>query len=256
MSTQAIQAALDGGVKLLMKSALTFERPLTTVDVAIFSVLNNALHVLLVRRPIERSEPFAGVWALPGGFVDIHADSDLESCAMRKLKEKSGVSAPYLEQVGSWGDAQRDPRGWSATHVYFALVAADDLRLTAGGNASDAAWFEVDGSKVKEKLAFDHSELLRAAVSRLRSKVEYTSLPAFLLPSEFTLTDLQGVYEILLGRSLEKKAFRTRVLSVDLLEPTTRYKEGANRPAQLYRLKHKRRLLYFSRPFSPREIPG
>ena len=237
----------------IVKPGLTFERPLTTVDVAIFSVRDAALHVLLVRRPTDRSEPYAGMWAMPGGFVDVDIDSDLESCAMRKLKEKAGVSAPYLEQVGSWGDAKRDPRGWSATHVYFALVGADELHVIPGGNASDVGWFGIDGSKVKEKLAFDHAELLRAAVSRLRSKVEYTSLPGFLLPSEFTLTDLQRVYEVLLGRSLEKKAFRTRMLSVDLLEPMTRYKEGANRPAQLYRLKHRRRLLYFSRPFSPRE---
>jgi ADP-ribose pyrophosphatase YjhB (NUDIX family) len=215
--------------------------------------LDDALRVLLVRRSTDRSELFAGMWALPGGFVDVEVDADLESCALRKLKEKSGVAAPYLEQVGSWGDAKRDPRGWSATHVYFVLIAADEIPLTPGGNASDAAWFAIDGSKVREKLAFDHAELLRAAVSRLRNKVEYTSLPAFLLGSEFTLTDLQRVYEIVLGRSLEKKAFRTRVLSVDLLEPMTRYKEGANRPAQLYRLKHRRRLLYFSRPFSPRE---
>jgi 8-oxo-dGTP diphosphatase len=236
-----------------MKPDLTFERPLTTVDVAIFSVLDGALRVLLVRRPSGRAEPFAGMWALPGGFVDVDVDVDLEACALRKLKEKSGITAPYLEQVGSWGDAKRDPRGWSATHVYFALVAADELALTPGGNASGVAWLEIDESRVREKLAFDHAELLRAAVARLRSKVEYTSLPAFLLGSEFTLTDLQRVYEIVLGRSLEKKAFRTRVLSVDLLEPMTRYKEGANRPAQLYRLKHRRRLLYFSRPFSPRE---
>jgi len=253
MSTRSLDPE---DVKSIMKPALTtltFERPLTTVDIAIFSVLEGSLRVLLVRRPADRTEPFAGMWALPGGFVDVAADTDLEACALRKLKEKSGIAAPYLEQVGSWGDARRDPRGWSTTHVYFALLAADELALTPGGNARDAAWFEIDTERVREKLAFDHSELLRAAVSRLRNKVEYTSLPAFLLGSEFTLTDLQRVYEIVLGRPLEKKAFRTRMQSVDLLEPMTRYKEGANRPAQLYRLKHKKHLLYFSRPFSPRE---
>lgn len=236
-----------------MKTTLDFERPLTTVDVAIFSILDGTLRVLLVQRPIGKAEAFAGMWALPGGFVDVNQDASLEDCALRKLREKTGIAAPYAEQVGSWGNATRDPRGWSATHVYFALLAADDLDVMPGGNASDARWFEIEGYKVKEKLAFDHNELLKAAVSRLRNKVEYTSLPAFLLGSEFTLSDLQRVYEIVLDRTLEKKAFRTRMLSVDLLEPMTRYKEGANRPAQLYRLKHGKKLIYFSRPFSPRE---
>jgi len=236
-----------------MKATLDFERPLTTVDVAIFAVLEGGLHVLLVQRPTVKTEPFAGMWALPGGFVDVDQDESLETCALRKLRDKAGIAAPYLEQVGSWGNSRRDPRGWSATHVYFALLAADELELMPGGNASDARWFPVEGHKVKEKLAFDHAELLKAAIDRLRNKVEYTSLPAFLLGSEFTLTDLQRVYEIVLDRPLEKKAFRTRMLSVDLLEPMTRYKEGANRPAQLFRLKHKKKLVYFSRPFSPRE---
>src|SRR5262249_49329573 len=136
---------------------------------------------------------FPGKLGVAWGFVNVDVDTDLESCALRKLKEKSGIDAPYLEQVGSWGNAKRDPRGWSATHVYFALLAADELDLTPGGNAADVAWFEIDGVKVKEKLAFDHAELLHAAVDRLRNKVEYTSLPAFLLGTEFTLSDLQRV---------------------------------------------------------------
>lgn len=236
-----------------MNQALSFERPLTTVDLSIFSVLNDALRVLLVRRPPGQFEPFPGMWALPGGFVDVTIDVDLEACALRKLKEKTGISASYLEQVGSWGSARRDPRGWSATHVYFALLPADELELAPGGNAAVVQWAAVDGARVKEKLAFDHAEILKGAITRLRNKVEYTSLPAFLLKSEFTLTELQRVYELVLARSVEKKAFRTRMLSVDFLEPVAKYKEGANRPAQLFRLKHKRRLVYFSRPFSPRD---
>jgi hypothetical protein len=105
----------------------------------------------------------------------------------------------------------------------------------------------IEGARVKERLAFDHAEILKAAVSRLRSKVEYTSLPAFLMPAEFTLSELQRIHEILLGRSLEKKAFRTRILSSDLLEEVPRKREGANRPAQLYRLKNKKEPVYFAR---------
>jgi ADP-ribose pyrophosphatase YjhB (NUDIX family) len=234
----------------MTRQTLPAARPLCTVDLAIFSIQDNRLQVLLVRRPADAGDPFPGHWALPGGFIDVAADADLEHCALRKLREKTGVAAPYLEQVGSWGNADRDPRGWSVTHVYFALVSADEVRIVPGGNAPEAQWFPVDGSRVREKLAFDHGELLRAAVVRLRNKVEYTSLPAFLMPAEFTLTELQRVYEIALGRPLEKKAFRTRVLATDLLEDAPGRREGTNRPAQLYRLRNRRRPVFFARALS------
>lgn len=230
---------------------LPIERPLTTVDLAIFSVGDDALRVLLVQRPDSEDEPFPGSWALPGGFLDVRHDKDLEQCALRKLKEKTGVDAPYLEQVGSWGNAARDPRGWSATHLYLALLS-QSTELLPGGNARDARWWPVEGTRVKPHLAFDHMELLKAAVLRLRNKVQYTSLPAFLMPNEFTLTELQRVYEILLARRLEKKAFRTRILATELVEEVPRMKEGRTRPAQLYRLKHRRKPVFFARTFSPR----
>lgn len=249
------------------RHGLPLERPLTTVDVVIFTVRDGAPCVLLVRRPHTADEPFPNSWALPGGFVDTRVDEDLAACALRKLKDKTGVAAPYLEQLGSWGNARRDPRGWSATHVYFALVSADALvrggviesgiesnvRGTAG---TDAQWHVLQGDRVRTRLAFDHTELLRAAVARLRSKVEYTSLPAFLMPAEFTLTELQQMYEAVLGRTLEKKAFRTRVLAADLLEPVARVREGANRPAQLYRLRHRQRAHVFARPFGSAQQDG
>lgn len=237
----------------MAKQALAdIERPLTTVDVAIFTVADGALQVLLVQRPQAPEEPFPGLWALPGGFVDVDRDADLESCALRKLKEKTGVASPYLEQLGSWGGTRRDPRGWSATHAYFALVSREPRSLKPGGNAPDARWFAVSGTGVAVRLAFDHSEILAAAVSRLRSKVEYTSLPAFVLPREFTLTELQRTYEIVLGRSLEKSAFRTRVLAADLVRPVGKTRHGPNRPAQMYRLRNPREPVFFSRTFSPR----
>ncbi len=233
--------------------SLAFDKPLTTVDLAIFSAAEDTLRVLLVRRPDAAGEPFAGSWALPGGFVDVHRDDSLQACALRKLKEKTGVAAPYLEQVGSWGGATRDPRGWSATHLYLALLPDGQVDLTPGGNAPDARWWPISGTRVKEKLAFDHADLLEAAVLRLRNKVEYTSLPAFLMPPEFTLTELQRVYEIVLGRPLEKKAFRTRVMATDLLEQVPRLREGRTRPAQLFRLRHRRKPVFFARTFSPRD---
>jgi 8-oxo-dGTP diphosphatase len=230
-----------------MSSVPDFPRPLTTVDVVIFGIHLGTLNVLLVQRPAASAEPYPRLWALPGGFVDGAKDPDLLSCAKRKLREKTSVDASYLEQLGSWGSATRDPRGWSATHVYFALLSAEDVHLRPGGNASDSRWFPIDGQRIKETLAFDHVDILKAAVIRLRNKVEYTSLPAFLMPHEFTLTELQKIYEILLGRPVEKKSFRTRVLATDLLEAVGRRKEGANRPAQMYRLRNRRQPVFFSR---------
>lgn len=227
--------------------SIAFPRPLTSVDIVIFSAREGHLGALLIKRPANPDEPFPGLWALPGGFVDTTKDSDLETCAKRKLLEKTSVEASYLEQLGSWGSAGRDPRGWSTTHVYFALMSADNMSLRAGGNAADTRWCPIDGTRVKDKLAFDHAEILKAAVARLRSKVEYTSLPAFLMPHEFTLTELQRIYETLLGRPIEKKSFRTRVLATELLETVDRLKSGANRPAQLYRLKNRKHPVFFSR---------
>jgi 8-oxo-dGTP diphosphatase len=230
-----------------MPSTLDFAKPLTSVNVVIFAARAGLLQVLLVHRPIGAEDPFPTLWSLPGGFVDIVEDQDLESCAKRKLKEKTGVEASYLEQLGSWGSRLRDPRGWSATHVYFALMSADDAELLPGSDTGACRWYAIDGQRVREKLAFDHAEILKAAVARLRSKVEYTSLPAFLMPHEFTLTELQRIYETLLGRPIEKKSFRTRILATDLLEEVARRKEGANRPAQMYRLRSRRHPLFFTR---------
>lgn len=229
------------------------ERPLTTVDVVIFTVLEGCLQVLLVTRPNEPDEPYPGMWALPGGLVDVEQDLDLESCALRKLQQKTAVKSPYLEQVGSWGGIKRDPRAWSATHVYFALIPAPANPPQGTVNA-DAAWFPVEAQRVAVKLAFDHAKLLEAAILRLRSKVEYTSLPAYLLPKEFTLSELQRMYEVVLERPLEKSAFRTRVFAADLVEAVDKVRAGPNRPARLYRLANAHEIVYFPRTFSPRKV--
>ena len=151
--------------------ALTFERPLVTVDTAIFAVQAGALEVLLVRRPDDPGEPFPGLWALPGGFVDTRRDRDLESCARRKLQEKTGVVSAYLEQLGSFGNATRDPRGWSVTQVYFALLPQRPDTLTPGGNATESRWLELTTRAARLPLAFDHNALLDAVLARLRAKV-------------------------------------------------------------------------------------
>lgn len=233
-------------------TSLSFERPLTTVDLVVFTVRTDRLEVLLVQRPNSAGEPFPGAWALPGGFVDTHQDATLEATAQRKLKEKTGVEAPYLEQLGSWGDAERDPRGWSATHVYFALIPCEGLTLQEGGNSAVAQWMAVDALPPKSAMAFDHAAILATALQRLRAKVEYTSLPAHLLSPPFTLPQLQKAYETVLGRAVDKSGFRTRMLAAGFLEEIGAMDVGAPRPAMGYRLKTEQTLAYFPRTFSPR----
>lgn len=229
-----------------------FPTPYASVDVVIFTVLDDTLQVLLVQRPGDGDEPFPGSWALPGGFIDTVVDSTIEDCARRKLEDKTGVRSPYLEQLGSWGSATRDPRGWSATHVYFALIAGNNVALAKGANAADVAWLPADKVLREFQLAFDHRDILQVAVERLRSKVEYTSLPAFLLPEPFTLSQLQHAYEVVLGRPVDKSGFRTRMLSARFLEETG-YAEGeSNRPAKGFRLVDRNAPVIFPRTFSPR----
>ncbi|XAH22180.1 NUDIX domain-containing protein [Xylophilus sp. GW821-FHT01B05] len=224
---------------------LDFERPLVTVDLVIFSIVDGGLSVLLVRRPQDLQEPFPGRWALPGGFVDVAQDHSLLDCAMRKLKDKTGVAAPYLEQLGSWGGAGRDPRGWSATHAYFALV-----HEPAG--TAPSQWLAVDEA-LRKRLAFDHAQILEAALARLRGKVEYTSLPAFLLAEPFTLPQLQQTYEVVLGRPMDKSAFRKRMLDAQFLEEAGMVDGQQGRAAMGYRIKDRTRAATFPRMFRASE---
>ena len=232
-----------------------FPRPLVTVDVVIFCVLDDALKVLLVRRPSEPTDPFPGKWALPGGFVDVTRDKTLLDCASRKLADKTGVATSYLEQLGSWGGADRDPRGWSATHAFFALIPGQDVALQKGANAQEVEWAEAEPAS-RKRLAFDHAEILGAALARLRSKVEYTSLPAFLLNEPFTLPQLQRTYEIVLGRPVDKSAFRKRMLDSAFMDEAGMIDGAFGRPAMGYRLRDRSQAALFPRTFSPRDAVG
>lgn len=230
-----------------------FERPLVTVDVLIFALREDALKVLLVRRPEEPGEPFPGRWALPGGFVDVARDRTLLDCAMRKLHEKTGIRTPYLEQLGSWGGAARDPRGWSTTHAYFALIhphegAGDD----AGTAAAASQWLQVDEA-ARKRLAFDHSDILAAALARLRGKVEYTSLPAFLLAEPFTLPQLQRAYEVVLARAVDKSAFRKRMLDAGFLQEAGLIDGPFGRAAMGYVIRDRALAATFPRTFRSKE---
>ncbi|WP_379674732.1 NUDIX hydrolase [Massilia antarctica] len=222
-----------------------FDVPLTTVDLVIFTVREQALHVLLVQRG---AHPAKGQWALPGGFIDIRNDVDLDATALRKLREKTGVMAPYLEQLQGFGSSTRDPRGWSATFAYFALIGSSDIELQHGAGADAACWHSIGDVGVDLDLAFDHAMIVATAVQRLRNKVEYTSLPAHLLAQEFTLSELQRVYEIVLGRPIDKSAFRKRIKEGDFLDEIPgKQRHGSNRPAQLYRIRSGQPTVFFSR---------
>jgi 8-oxo-dGTP diphosphatase len=228
----------------ISSSIASIERPLVTVDVVIFSVINEQLCVLMVRRPTSPEEPFPGLLAIPGGFIDVRQDASLMECARRKLQQKTGVVSPYLEQLGSWGGVLRDPRGWSCTHVYFALVT----QQAELDGISDAQWVTCEQA-LGQKLAFDHGELLSCAIERLRSKVEYTSLPAFLLAEPFTLPQLQHVYEIILARPLDKSAFRRRMLDAGFLVESGVVTKEQGRPAASFCIRDRGQATLFPRTF-------
>lgn len=205
----------------------TLEPLAVTVDVVIFNLAGNDLKVLLVCRAYP---PFKNKWAIPGGFVK--PDEGLDDAARRELAEETAVREVYLEQLYTFGHPRRDPRGRVITVAYFALLA-DDVPTHAGDDASEAAWHSV---YALPELAFDHADILKYALQRLRYKLEYTSVGFELLPNEFTLTDLQTAYEIVLGETLDKRNFRRRILEAGILARTGKYHaEGQGRPAQLYR---------------------
>jgi 8-oxo-dGTP diphosphatase len=220
-------------------------KPIASVDLVIFALAETGLQVLLMKRG---TPPFAAHWALPGGFIHLDKDVDLDAAARRVLKDKTGVETTYLEQLRSFGGKSRDPRGWSLSIAYVALISADEIRLRKGLNAIDVAWWPIEGDQVAGLDAFDHPDIFEHALLRLRNKVEYSTLPVHLLPARFTLGELQSVYERILGRRLDKSAFRKRVAEVDFVEPVTgEMRRGSNRPAQIYRLKKARSTILFDR---------
>jgi 8-oxo-dGTP diphosphatase len=198
-----------------------------TVDVVIFTIRAGTLHVLLVRRA---ASPFAGRHAIPGGFV--HEDESLEAAARRELAEETGVRDVYLEQLYTFGEPGRDPRGRVVTVAYFALIASDEVALRAGTDAAEARWFPV---AALPPLAFDHDRILAYALERLRNKLEYTTVGFQLLPARFTLGELQAVYEAILGRRLDKRNFRRKIDLLGIVTPLRAQRRTGRKPARLYR---------------------
>ncbi|KKT86189.1 MAG: NUDIX hydrolase [Candidatus Collierbacteria bacterium GW2011_GWA2_44_99] len=209
-----------------------YDRPSLAVDVLLFTIDSDHLKILLVRR---KDEPFKDSWSLPGGFVKMN--ESLDEAAVRELEEESGVKNVYLEQLYTFGSPKRDPRTRVISVTYMALVTKSHWSLRASGDVYQAEFFPIADLP---KLAFDHQDIFLYGLERLRSKLGYTNISFGLLPDHFTLTDLQNVYEVILNKSLDKRNFRKKMLSIDLLLPVgVKSSGGAHRPAELYRFKKK-----------------
>jgi 8-oxo-dGTP diphosphatase len=200
-----------------------------TVDVVLLTLQDDALKVVLLKRS---SEPFRGALALPGGYIHPQEDQTAWDAAARVLKDKAGIQSPYLEQLATYSGADRDPRGWSVSIVYCALVPHElvptdqaDLVLLPVGQLP--------------RLPFDHQSIIDQAVARLRSKSQYSSLPVYLCGERMTLPQLQSVYETVLGEPINKVSFRRKMEELDMLRAVEGELEtgAAHRPAQVYELR-------------------
>jgi len=207
-------------------------RAVLTTNIVVFSLRDEQLQLLLVRR---RNPPFQDAWSLPGGVVG--DDERVEDNAKRKLEEGTGVSGVYLEQLCTFGDPGRDPRERVVSVAYYALVPSERLCLRGNAHGEDVAWFAVDALP---RLAFDHAEMVEVAHQRLAAKLDYSTIAFQFMPERFTLSDLQGVYEMILNRSLDKRNFRKRMLAMDQIRQTGDVRRnGSHRPARLYRVSNR-----------------
>lgn len=207
-----------------------FERPGLTVDCVIFGLdlEEETLKVMLVQRDVE---PFEGEWATPGGFV--RRGETLMEAASRELEEETGIADVFLEQLYTFGDPDRDPRGWIVSVAYYALVSPDKHHIHATADARQAKWFPVTSAP---RLAFDHQEIFDTALERVRGKLTYAPLGFELLPQKFTIKQLQKVYEIVLGRRLDNRNFRKKIFAMGVLRELGEMQKGVpHRAARLYK---------------------
>ena len=199
--------------------------PNVSVDVALFTLVEGRLCVLLNRR---LKEPYENAPALPGGYVHEQEDESTEDTARRVLRDKVGITAPYIEQLRSFSGKFRDPRGWSLSVAYYAVIP--ETHISTDGKSSILV--AVDALP---DLPFDHRKIIEAGVTRLRNKSSYSSLPMFLLPGTFTLRELLDVYECVMGISVDLQTFRRRMEVQNMIVPVEgAMRKGQHRPAQLY----------------------
>jgi 8-oxo-dGTP diphosphatase len=203
------------------------------VDIAVFTIIKGSLKVLLIRR---KNEPFKGMYALPGGFLE--KDENLEQAAARELEEETNVKGIFLKQLHAWGDVKRDPRGRVVSVSFMALIDSEKFRLVATSDAEAAAWISI---YELPKLAFDHDKIIKDALNELRFDIQTTNIALQILPKKFTLTELQKAYEVILDTKLDKRNFRKRMKALDILKTTKESRmEGAHRPALLYEFREKK----------------
>lgn len=210
-----------------------YPRPAVTVDCVVFGFeVNAALKLLLIRRKLP---PYAGHWALPGGFVQM--EESVDAAAVRELREETGLDNVFLEQLYTFGAVGRDPRDRIISVAYYALINLQDHPVQAATDASDAQWFDLGAAlKSLPTLGFDHRDILKCAIARLRAKIRYEPIGFELLPKVFTLSQLQRLYEQILERPLDKRNFRKKILKMNLLIDTGEKETGvSHRAAQLYR---------------------
>ncbi len=212
-----------------MSYTYRYPHPAVTTDIVIFSIRQEELKLLLIKRALP---PYKNEWALPGGFIKL--DESLEEGARRELEEETGVCGVYLEQLYTFGQPDRDPRERVITVAYYALVPSDKFEILAGSDAEGVSWF---GMKELPELAFDHQKILEMAHQRLVAKLDYSTIAFQFMPDTMTLPELQQVYEVILGEPIDKRNFRKRILSLNLIKETGKERRsGAHRPARLYRV--------------------
>jgi 8-oxo-dGTP diphosphatase len=211
-----------------MPHTYQYPRAALTVDCVVFGLDDGELKILLIQRALE---PFKGRWALPGGFVRV--EETLDAAARRELAEETGLRDVFLEQLYTVGTVDRDPRERVVSVAYYALVKLSDHDAKAATDAAEAQWFPLSQLP---KLAFDHADIVDLARARLQGKVRYEPIGFELLPPKFTLSQLQHLYEAVIGAEVDKRNFRKKVLSFGLLTPLDETQmAGRHRPAQLFR---------------------
>ena len=211
------------------------EHPWVAVDVAIYTVSRRALQCLLIQ---VKEGPFAGMWAFPGGLVG--AEESLDQAADRELFERTGIKQGYIEQLYTFGKPERDPALRVVSASYLALVPNSRIILKASPKYADIRWFPADRLP---HLAYDHDQIGRLALQRLRSKLQYTNIVYSLLPKEFTFGELQEVYETILHRRLDRRNFRKKILALGLLKQLPEKRRGTHRPAFLYAFRQRRPMI-------------
>lgn len=212
----------------MIRTHKKYKHAVIATDIVIFTIQSQKLQVLLIKM---KKEPYSdNFWAAPGGLVKSFESVDMS--AKRQLAEKTNVKNIYLEQLYTFGDANRDPFGRVVSVAYFALIPSDSTRLKTTKEYGDVKWFSVNSLP---KLAYDHKKIIETAHERLQKKLEYSNIVYGLLPEKFTLTDMQKTYEIILKKKIDKRNFRKKALSLGIIKKTNKILQGiANRPAALY----------------------